>query len=300
VWSAHPELRGVLDMSFTGENEAVLEGADAVFLAVNHGDGMAVVDEILSLGFEGIIVDLSADFRLADPTTYRTWYGKEHLRPDLLEMAFYGLPEIMGSPPKGTRLVANPGCFATAISLALHPVTRRFPESHVAVTALTGASGSGMTPGPGTHFPDREGNVRAYNVMRHRHQAEVRQIVGAGVSLSFVPVSGPWTHGIWGTATVRLPEGTSTDIVSAWFEESYDCWRLVRLSPGALPELRHVAGTPFCDLGWIVEDRSLVVGFALDNLLKGAATQAIQNLNLLAGLADHAGLVPQARAEVPA
>jgi N-acetyl-gamma-glutamyl-phosphate reductase len=292
VSNAHPSLRGAVDLTFSDRNDETVDGADAVFLAVDHGAGMGVVDELLRFGYSGIIVDLSADFRLKDPSTYARWYGREHMRPDLLHDAFYGLPEIAGEPPAGTRLIANPGCFATAISLATFPVARNVPAAVFAVTALTGASGSGVKPGPGTHFPTRDGNIRAYNVMRHRHQAEIELLLEPSARVAFTPVSGPWTYGIWGTATVGVPAGTDEADVSDWFEEAFGSWRLVRLSPGTLPELRHVVHTPFCDLGWVLRGESLVVGFALDNLLKGAASQALQNLNLLTGVEDWTGLVP--------
>ncbi len=300
VSSAHPKLRGALQMSFSRTTAETIKGADAVFLAVAHGDGMQSVDEILSLGFSGPIVDLSADFRLPTADEYATWYKKDHVRSDLLADAFYGMPEITGPPPPGTWLVANPGCFATAVSLAVYPIAQEIPHVRVSITALTGASGSGVMPSTTTHFPERDGNVRAYNVLRHRHLAEIEHMVGPDVVLAFVPVSGPWTNGIWGTATVELPEGVTETQVGHWFEKAYGDWNLIRMSSGELPELRHVVHTPFCDLGWIVGEQSIVVGFALDNLMKGAATQAIQNLNLLLGWEDWTGLLPEVPKEVNA
>jgi N-acetyl-gamma-glutamyl-phosphate reductase len=163
------------------------------------------------------------------------------------------------------------------------------------VTALTGASGSGTRPRATTHFPTRDGNVRAYKVLAHQHLPEVLEVVGSHVGVGFVPVSGPWTRGIWGTAHVRLPDGIDAAEVGAWYAEAYGGQPFVRTWPGELPELRYAVGTPFCDLGWVVQGAHLVVGFALDNLLKGAASQAVQNLNLLHGLPDTAGLVTAAQ-----
>lgn len=298
ISDAHPQLRHVIDDIFSDSVEEAVRQADAVFLAVGHGDGMVLVDELLLGGFAGPIVDLSADFRLPTAKEYADWYGREHIRPDLLESVWYGLPEITGPPPPETTIVANPGCFATAIALALYPVTNQLPDTRASVTALTGASGAGITPTVTTHFPHRDGNVRAYNVMRHRHQAEVQHIVGTDATVSFVPVSGPWTRGIWGTATISLPAGIHGPEVTNWFEEAYGDCKLIRLQPGILPELRHVVHSPFCDIGWVLDGRSLIVGFALDNLMKGAASQAIQNMNLVCGLEDVTGLLPTKRVEV--
>ena len=201
----------------------------------------------------------------------------------------YGLTEF--SAPYSGKWIANPGCFATGMALALRPLQEGLPFYHAFITALTGASGSGARPKPTTHYPTRAGNVRAYKVLTHQHLPEVQQLLDPRVKVSMVPVSGPWTRGIWGTAHIRVPVGSRVNWDSL-FHDQYDSSPLVRLWPGQLPELRFVVGTPFCDLGWIIEGDTLVVGFALDNLLKGAASQAIQNLNVVCGLSETAGLLP--------
>jgi len=288
VSAAHPTLTGRTDLVFSAELDPA--DIDVVFVAAGHGQGAAAVSALRDAGYEGLIVDMSADFRLPDPATYVARYGKEHPRPDLLDGAWYGMPEITGAPPAGTDLIANPGCFATAISLALHPFEGMDGVSF-SVTAVTGASGSGALPKPGTHFPDRDGNIRAYKVFSHQHEAEIDRMA-AGVDYAFVPVSGPWTAGIWGTAQTALPSGVSFADVSALFDAHYADAPLIRLWPGQLPELRWSVGSPFTDLGWVVSDGRLVVGFGIDNLMKGAATQAIQNTNLAFGWDVTRGLVP--------
>jgi N-acetyl-gamma-glutamyl-phosphate reductase len=202
----------------------------------------------------------------------------------------YGLPEIFAPYPSGAKYIANPGCFASALSLALWPVASNLKAVSASVTALTGASGSGSRPKETTHFPTRDGNVRAYKVLRHQHLPEVRQILGEQASVSFVPVSGPWTRGIWGTAQIELHDGAAE--VSSWFTSAYGGKPFIRLWEEELPEMRFSVQTPFCDIGWMVQNRHLVIAFALDNLLKGAASQAIQNLNLLLGLPETTGLLP--------
>ena len=297
VWTAHPALRGTSGLVFSETlSEDDLAGVDAVLITAEHGQGVVAVQDLLERGFEGVIVDLSADFRFKDAALYETWFGYTHPAPEQLSGFTYGLPEVYAPyamNPSDVRWIANPGCFATGITLALWPLAQHLDGFHAAVTALTGASGSGARPKATTHFPTRDGSVRAYKIFAHQHLPEIQQTLGDGADVSFVPASGPWTRGIWGTAQVRLPNGIDAADVAGWFEAAYAEAPLVRLWPEALPELRFAAGTPFCDLGWIVEGQRLVVGFALDNLLKGAASQAIQNLNLALGLPETSGLLPQ-------
>ncbi len=292
VWAAHPALRGRTPLTFSDGGDLALDDLDAVLIAAEHGQGVHAVARLLDAGFDGTIVDLSADFRFDDPAMYETWFGFTHPAPARLADFTYGLPEIHA--PYATKHVANPGCFATGLTLALWPLAQRLPALDAAVTALTGASGSGAKPKATTHFPTRDGNVRAYKVLAHQHLPEVLQTLGPHAEVAFAPASGPWTRGIWGTAHVTLPEGVAEADVARWYDEAYAGGACVRLWPGTLPELRFAVGTPFCDLGWTVRGRRLVVGFALDNLLKGAASQAVQNMNLLLGLPETAGLLPSA------
>ena len=286
LWKAHPHLFSQVDLSFVA-NLSAIEHLDLMFVAAAHSEGALAVGKLLDSGFAGLIVDMSADFRHTDPAVYLSQYQTPHPRPDLLNRAWYGMPELTGAPPKGTKLIANPGCFATAISLALYPLSLEGIGNTVAITARTGASGSGLQAKQTTHFPSRSGNVRAYKVMAHQHEAEIRRMAPA-VSFTFVPVSGPWTSGIWGTAQVEVAGVNPQEI----YERAYASKPLVRLWPGELPELHWSVNTPFVDIGWIQEGDSLVVGFALDNLMKGAATQAIQNVNLAFGFPETMGLVP--------
>jgi N-acetyl-gamma-glutamyl-phosphate reductase len=289
LWDAHPALRGSTDLAFTAPDDFDPSAVDAVFLAAEHGRAAGVVATLLADGFDGFVVDLSADFRLRDPAVYEARYGRPHPAPELLSEFEYGLADVRAPYPEGTRLLANPGCFATGLALSLWPLGRG-GTFHAAVTALTGASGSGARPSDTTHFPTREGNVRSYRELRHQHLAEVLQLLGPGARVDFVPVSGPWTRGIWGTA--HLVAGIDPGGVAQAFEEAYADRPLVRLWPDRLPEMRWSIGSPYCDLGWIARDGVVVVGFALDNLVKGASGQAIQNLNLLRGRPETEGLLP--------
>ena len=379
VWTTHPRLRGQTDLAYSAPDDLDVGGLDAAFVCAEHGQGAQTVQALRARGFDGLVVDLSADHRLGDPETYRSVYGLDHPAPDAMREAVYGLAEVNGDRVAGARLVANPGCFATGITLALWPLVALGAfEAHV--TALTGASGSGARPSETTHYPRRDGNVRAYKVLAHRHLAEVRETLaggagrsdgaprpgspprsrrppplappgfadltvvqegsffqatppgdgggaaasspmtsplprgegqgegsacrsrpgGGGVAVHFVPASGPWTRGIWGTAHVTFAAPPVPGAVAEAFESAYGGRPFVRLSPGELPELLPTVGTPFCDVGWVERGGHLVVGFALDNLLKGAASQAVQNLNLALGLPEALGLLPGGAVAVPA
>lgn len=290
VWTPHPALRGETDLSFGTPDDLDLSNVDAVMTAAEHGKGHEDVTWLLDRGFDGAIVDLSADFRYKDPSLYEEWFDYTHPAPELLDEFVYGLPEVNGPYPPNTRLIANPGCFATGLGLSLRPIAQHLSAPEVTVTALTGASGSGATPKSSTHFPTREGNVRAYKVFNHQHLPEVLQAVGGSPDIGFVPVSGPWTRGIWGTIQVSLPNDVDADTVSDWYRSAYGDAPFVRLWAGELPELRYAVNTPYCDIGWVVDGSRMVAGFAIDNLLKGAASQAVQNLNLLLDLPETLGL----------
>jgi len=286
VGHAHPTLAGKSDLTLVAELDLSTQ-PDMVFVAAGHGQGAAAVSALRDAGFEGLVVDMSADFRLPDPATYLARYGAEHPRPDLLARAWYGMPELTGPPPSGVDLIANPGCFATALSLALNPLSG-LVDGTVAVTAVTGASGSGAQAKATTHFPNRDGNMRAYKVFSHQHEAEIERMA-PDVPFSFVPVSGPWTAGIWATLQFQATDPTA---VAAAFTARYGDAPLVRLWPDQVPELRWSVGSAFTDIGWSVSGSNVVVGVAIDNLRKGAATQAIQNANLAFGWPETLGLIP--------
>ncbi len=296
AWRAHPNLRGQLDLVFSDPDAFDPAEADIIFIAAEHGRSAPLAAALLADGFDGILIDLSADFRLDQADLYETWYDFEHPAPDLLASFVYGLPEICVPYPPETKHIANPGCFATGVSLALWPAAQHMDRMDAFVTAWTGASGSGARPKATTHFPTRDGNARAYKALRHQHLPEIQQVLGPRATVRFVPVSGPWSRGVWGVADVPLPPDAAASDVDGWYTEAYADCPLVRLYPDALPELRFSVHSPFCDIGWMVRDGRLLVGFAEDNLIKGAAGQAIQNLNLLLGLPAATGLLPAPQA----
>ncbi len=285
---AHPMLRGHSNLLFTDPDSLDLSNVDAALVAAEHRRGALTVAELVGREFSGPIVDLSADFRYEDLDVYETLFETKHPARHLSDSFTYGVPEIFS--PYTTRRIANPGCFATGLLLAVWPLNQHIGAFRAAVTAITGASGSGTRPKSTTHFPEREGNVRAYKVLNHQHLPEVTQFLNRDTDIAMVPASGPWTRGIWGT--VHVNSDADEAMVGEWFDQAYGKTACVRLWPGQLPELRFAALTPYCDVGWILRDGHLVIGFALDNLLKGAASQAIQNLNLLLNWPETTGLLP--------
>jgi N-acetyl-gamma-glutamyl-phosphate/LysW-gamma-L-alpha-aminoadipyl-6-phosphate reductase len=316
VADVHPHLRGLTDLAFTARRAVDLAREhDLLFFAAPHGVAAKEVGAVLEADPRVKVVDLSGDFRLKDAAAYPEVYGYEHPAPALLSEAAYGLPECGGraSVADGRRrLVANPGCHATAAVLALWPLVRgkvwrgapTTPGSRAVATvvSVTGSSGSGATPGQGTHHPERFSNFRAYKPLRHQHLPEIRQaLVGQGMSerafVAFVPCSAPFARGIVVTATVDVrgedagaPEAGDFEthvrgaVAAAYAEEPF-----VRQVPETA-EARAVAGTNFADVGVAARDDVVCVSVAIDNLGKGMAGTAVQNANLLFGLPETTGL----------
>ena len=284
--SAHPTLRGQHNIQFTDVSLFNGTGIDIVFVAAEHGKAATSIKALLDGGYPGSIIDMSSDFRFQDVSRYESIFNVKHPAPELIPDFSYGQPEIFAPYP--TRYIANPGCFATGILLSTWPLHLHCTKIRASITAITGASGSGIRPKQTTHFPDRDGNIRAYKVFRHQHISEVSQFLHAGISLAMVPVSGPWTRGIWGVVQLRTPEKSK---IATWLQDTYGQHHLIRLWPDELPELRYSVGSPYFDLGWVVHGEELAIGFSMDNMLRGAASQAIQNMNILMSLPIETGLI---------
>jgi N-acetyl-gamma-glutamyl-phosphate reductase len=261
-----PAFEGYYDLVIGDIATIIDTKADAVILALPHGESAPVVDALLAKGYKGKIVDIGSDHR-ADCRT------------------IYGLVEAFRDSLVGADFVANPGCFATAIQLGVKPLSDAGVVDQVFVTGVTGSSGSGATPSATTHSSTRIGNLKAYKVFEHQHLDEVRHTVG--VPVHFVPVSGPFVRGIWITIQATLKQDADVD---ALFAQAYASSPMVRLRQG-LPELKPIIGTNFADIGWVKQGNHVVIGVAIDNLGKGAAGQALQNLNLMLGLPETTGLL---------
>jgi N-acetyl-gamma-glutamyl-phosphate reductase len=291
-----PQLRGVADAPCRAFSpEAVRAAADVVFVATPHEASLELVPELVAAGLR--VVDLSGAFRFRQPQTFSHWYKLPGPPEAICRQAVYGLPELYAEELRSARLVANPGCYPTSVILALRPlldagwVDRR---AGVVCDCKSGASGAGKELKRETHFVEVHGNFRAYGLFTHRHTPEIAEHAGLdGGDFTFTTHLLPVARGILSTVYVRLEAPRAPAEVEALYRRFYAGRPMVRLWPaGTLPELQHVAQTNFCDLGFALDESGtrLVVVSCLDNLGKGAAGQAVQNLNLMLGCEEDVGL----------
>ena len=294
VGDVHPHLRGLTTLAFADvAPEKLARDVDVLVFAAPHGVAAGAVGAVFDAAPDVRVIDLSGDFRLEDPAAYPVHYGWQHPAPGLLDLAVYGAPECGARAAiRDARLVANPGCHALATLLATWPVVRAgLVTGRLSVCSVTGSSGSGGTPKAGTHHPERFGDFRAYRPLEHQHVPEIVQALGGGSApqLDFVPHSAPFSRGIHVTAFVPVATGTE-DEAAASFADAYAEAPFVRLLPTGTPQVRAVAGSNFADLGLTRGQGVLCVTAAIDNLGKGMAGTAVQNLNLMLGLGESAGL----------
>lgn len=277
--------------------EAVSQAAlEVVFLATPPEVSMELAPAMLDAGAR--VIDLSGAFRLRKAEIYRRWYREEHTRPELLQEAVYGLPEFYRERIRGARLVANPGCYPTAANLALRPLVESGiadRASGIICDAKSGASGAGRKPSLKTSFCEVDENFSAYSVLEHRHVPEVLQNSGLQESeFAFAAHLLPLDRGILETIYFRSTDGCSAERILEIYEDRYRNEPFVRLyEPGTLPDLRCVQHTNFCDIGFKYDSgtgRAVVVS-VIDNLVKGAAGQAVQNMNLMLGFEETEGLL---------
>ncbi|MEM6788954.1 MAG: N-acetyl-gamma-glutamyl-phosphate reductase [Myxococcota bacterium] len=298
--AAHPNLAGLSELRFEDISpEEASADVDVVLLGLPHTVSSSFVPRILAAS-EAKVVDLSGDFRLDDVAAYETFYATTHPCPELLSDAVYGLPELNRARIREARLVASPGCFATATELGLLALAKAgMLEGRVRTLAITGSSGSGAAAKAGTHHPTRAGNLKTYKPLRHQHVPEIVETLNAAgardFSLHFAPVSAPLTRGIFVTSFVTVPATVSADDVAAAFHDAFHEEPFVRIPEGRLPEVVAVAGSNYVEVGFELgapEDgtRTLLCVSAIDNLIKGGAGQGIQNMNIVLGLDEGATL----------
>ncbi|MCU0727219.1 MAG: N-acetyl-gamma-glutamyl-phosphate reductase [Planctomycetes bacterium] len=297
VHAIHENLLGTSDLVFTDRAPpALAREVDVLFFALPHGEAAGRMREVFDAAPPVRVIDLSGDFRLRDPEAWAAAYGKPHPAPDLLASFVYGCPEAAREEVRAARRVANPGCFATGAILALLPLARSGRlEGRVAVNGVTGSSGSGTDPKPGTHHPERAADFRAYRPLVHQHVPEIEAALRAagarGLSLAMVPHSGPFVRGIFTTAYFFPASPLSSPEVAALYRATCEGEPFLRLR-SETPRVGVVCGTNYGDLSFAVsaDGRTVVCLSAIDNLVKGMAGQAIQNLNLMFGLEETAGL----------
>ena len=294
VTEVHRNLYGLTDLHFTTapENAAALEDLDCVFLALPHGQAMEVVP---SLPEKVKVIDLSGDFRLRDQEIFEQHYGRAHTAMPLQSEFVYGLTETNREAIKRARLIANPGCFATATLLGLAPlVASGLVSGRVIVDAKTGSSGSGAKAAANTHHPQRMNSFYAYKPFTHQHLPEIEQELGNvgdwNSELVFMTHSLPVSRGIFSSIYVESKEDLTEEKLRSIFHDFYRDSFFVRLVKDS-PDINWVKTTNFCDLGFASRGKQIVIFSALDNLVKGAAGQAVQNMNLMFGLDEKTGLV---------
>lgn len=299
VTTTHPNLRSATRLKYVTPDE--LEPCDVLFLCVPHGASAPQARKLSELA--DVVIDLSADFRLRDPADYDTWYGWEHPDSEWLGKSVYGLPELHREEIRTADYIASPGCMSTAGILALYPMVQSGlidPEMPIVVEAKTGSSGGGGEAGPATHHPERSGVVRPFKSTGHRHSAEIIQelsLNGHKPKISFSAVGVEAVRGILATGHVFLKDEVSDKDLWGIYRTVYGeepFVRIVKERTGIhrTPEPKILSGTNFCDVGFEADPHSnrVVVTAAIDNLMKGAAGQAVQAMNIRHGFAETAGL----------
>lgn len=277
------------------EVEERLEEIDVLFIALPHGKSFDIVQKALEKGVK--VIDLGADFRLEDVECYEEWYKLEHKCPELLEEAIYGLVEIYRNEIKNKKLIANPGCYTTASILALYPLlkSKLIDTDSIIIDAKSGVSGAGRGLNTASLYAECNESIKAYGVAGHRHTPEIEQelskAAGEKILLNFTPHLVPMNRGILSTCYGKLKNNISQEEVYKIYEEFYKNDYFVRIVD-TLPETRNVRGSNFCDIGIKVDKRTnrVIVVSAIDNLIKGAAGQAVQNMNLIFGLEEGEGI----------
>ena len=283
-----PALAHLWSGTITALDPEALRQNDLVFLALPDSAAAELAPALVDAGVR--VVDLSGAFRLRDAGQRARWYPETHRVPDGIA---YGLTEHEREAVKKARLVANPGCYPTAALLALEPLRRAgllVAGADIIVDAKSGVSGAGKTPSERTHFSEVHGSLSAYGVFNHRHGAEIEQ--GIGSTVTFTPHLVPLDRGILETIYIRVAPGATEAALADVYQRAYADATFVRLVGSALPEIKHVAHTNFCDIGWRVDPsgRAILVS-AIDNLVKGASGQAVQNMNVMLELGETTGLL---------
>lgn len=296
--SVFPGSAGFTDLILEPQDAAELASrCDIIFTALPHGVSMEVVQEITSRGKK--VVDLGADYRFDRVDVYEQWYKVEHKTPELAQRSVYGLPEIHRDEVRGAEVVGNPGCYPTSIILGMAPLLRNglVDISTIIADSKSGVSGGGRGLNLAFHYSECNENFKAYNIGGHRHTPEIEQelgrLAGTDLTISFTPHLVPMTRGILSTVYSTLTKAVSTEELLELYQEFYSNEYFVRIHPkGQYPQTKWVYGSNFCDIGLTVDPRTnrVVVVSAIDNLIKGASGQAVQNMNVLFDLNDNTGL----------
>ncbi len=295
ISEVYQNLEHILEKECTELDLDEVAKCDVAFCALPHGASKSVIPQILEKGVK--VIDLSGDYRYDDPAVYEAWYGEKHSSPELLKESVYGLCELHRDKIKGARLIGNPGCYTTCSILGTAPLlaNKIIDTKNIIIDAKSGVTGAGRGLGLAYHFCECTENTKAYKIGTHRHTSEIEQelsnIAGENIMLSFTPHLIPQKRGILATIYANLNGTYTKEEILNMYKEFYKDEFFIRVKDG-LPETKHVAGSNFVDIGLEVDKRlnRVVVVSAIDNIVKGAAGQAIQNMNLMFGLEEGTGL----------
>jgi len=296
ISSIFPSLKGRIDMVCKKPNiESAKDECDLVFLALPHRVSMEVAPKLVKAG--KLVIDLSADYRLP-PDLYKVWYGAEHKDKDNIANAAYGLPELYFDKIKKAKLIANPGCYPTGIILSIAPMLKEnaIDTSYIVADSKSGVTGAGRKADIALSFGEVNENLKAYKVNEHQHKPEINNILsgvaGKEIDIIFTPHLIPMNRGILSTIYLRLNKKTDTKPVADIYRKFYRGKPFVRImDDDKLPQIRDVVNTNFCDIGIKVTGQTAIVISCIDNLKKGAAGQAVQNMNIMAGFDETEGLI---------
>ena len=297
VAEVFPSLYGLTSLKYQNSTPEEIAGiCDIVFLALPHGVSMAIAPVFMASGKK--VIDLSADYRLRDLATYEAWYAK-HSSAQILKDAVYGIPELYRLKIKNAKLVANPGCYPTSIILGLAPALKNklLDVSTIIADSASGVSGAGRDPQTGSLFCEVDGGFKAYKVGKHRHTPEIEQelsaLAGENFPITFTPHLLPVKRGILSTIYATLKKDIKFSEIYALYSSFYAAEKFVRVcSAGSYPNISSVAGSNYCDIGLAHDPRTkrIIIIAAIDNLIKGAAGQAVQNMNIVCSFEEDAGL----------
>ncbi|HTK81150.1 MAG TPA: N-acetyl-gamma-glutamyl-phosphate reductase [Bacteroidota bacterium] len=296
VAELYPVFAGTVDLQYEEFRAEKSENADIAFVALPSGESMKVVPGLLAS--VGRVIDLGGDFRLLSPELYTQYYKHEHVAQHLLSEAVYGLPELNSQAIADAKLIANPGCYPTSVILALLPALKSglIKTEHIVVNSLSGVSGAGRSASVELSFTEVNENIKAYKIGNHQHIPEIQTVLekasGSTISLSFVPHLVPITRGIYTTIHASLDAAVTEAEIRHLYEAFYREAPFVRIRK-EIPQIKDVARTNFCDIGMtlLTPTKQIVLTSVIDNLVKGAAGQAVQNMNIMFGLKQTKGLL---------
>ena len=292
----YPNFKKIADITLENA-DAVIEKSDVIFASLPHGLSEPLAEQCLEKN--KLLIDLGADFRMYDPKAYSDWYKREYSHPELHKLATYCLPELYRENVKKAKIIGNPGCYPTSIALACAPAMKNglVETTGIVIDSKSGVTGAGRGLTQNTHYPDTNEAFSAYKAGEHRHTPEIEQtlsdLAGQALTVTFVPHLLPVNRGIESSVYLTLKDGVTKEQVIEAYDKMYKDEKFVRMEPqGSYANIKNVRGSNYCDISlhFDMRNRKLIVCSVIDNMVKGAAGQAIQNMNIWFGLAEDTGL----------